>query len=294
MTKKEHKETIMPFTKENLMMLYSLSLEDVDRTLTAATISLDKETYEDEEISTRFDVIRNYFNAGQASDYTVAAELFQQHQARAQQVVEEAQGKGKNSASDNENGASEGDRLNLLELIAHASDRCEVKIELLEAIQIMASCGLEPNQKDFTSDQYDRFVSACDLILKQKKTLEEVVEHFAVSATSPIDSVEMQLEQTAINLEQSGNGIVSEVMKSKAKADATAAASLYLKHLSNEFGSPEFQLAWHQMEEALKAKVVGKSRLRARQIVGEMQAIQPSSLPLTALPKASDNGSTTD
>ena len=290
----------MPFTKENLMMLYSLSLEDVDRTLTAATIPLDKETYEDEEISTRFDVIRNYFNAGQASDYTVAAELFQQHQARAQQVEEEVQsnnkgsGKDKNSTSDNENGVSGGDRLNLLELIANASDRCEIKIELLEAIQIMASCGLEPNQEDFTSDQCDRFVSACDLILKQKKTLEEVVEHFGAPATSTIDAVEMQLEQTAINLEQSGNGIVSEVMKSKAKADATAAASLYLKHLSNEFGSPEFQLAWHQMEEALKAKVVGKSRLRARQIVGEMQAIQPSSLPLTALPKASDNGSTTD
>lgn len=288
----------MPFTKENLMMLYSLSLEDVDRTLTAATISVDKETYEDEEISTRFDVIRNYFNAGQASDYTVAAELFQQYQAS--EVEEEVQSnnkrsdKDKNSTSDNENGASGSDRLNLLELIAHASDRCEVKIELLEAIQIMASCGLQPNQEDFTSDQCDRFVSACDLILKQKKTLEEVVEHFGAPATSTIDSVEMQLEQTAINLEQSGNGIVSEVMKSKAKADATAAASLYLKHLSNEFGSPEFQLAWHQMEEALKAKVVGKSRLRARQIVGEIQAIQPSSLPLTALPKASDNGSTTD
>jgi hypothetical protein len=286
----------MPFTKENLMMLYSLSLEDVDRTLTAATIPLDKETYEDEEISTRFDVIRNYFNHGQASDYTVAAELFQQHQASKVEAQAQSENKrsDKNSTSDNENGASGSDRLNLLELIARASDRCGIKIELLEAIQIMASCGLQPNQEDFTSDQCDRFVSACDLILKQKKTLEEVVEYFGAPATSTIDSVEMQLEQTAINLEQSGNGIVSEVMKSKAKADATAAASLYLKHLSNEFGSPEFQLAWHQMEEALKAKVVGKSRLRARQIVGEMQAIQPSSLPLTALPKASDNGSTTD
>ena len=38
----------MPFTKENLMMLYSLSLEDVDRTLTAATIPVDKEADEDE------------------------------------------------------------------------------------------------------------------------------------------------------------------------------------------------------------------------------------------------------
>ncbi|MDZ4877474.1 MAG: hypothetical protein CLLPBCKN_006909 [Chroococcidiopsis cubana SAG 39.79] len=288
----------MPFTKENLMMLYSLSLEDVDRTLTAATIPLDKETYEDEEISTRFDIIRNYFNHGQASDYTVAAELFQQHQAS--EVEAQAQSKnkrsdkGNNSASDNENGTPGGDRLNLLELIANASDRCEIKIELLEAIQIMASCGLEPNQEDFTSDQCDRFVSACDLILKQKKTLEEVVEHFGTPATSPSDSVELQLEQTAMNLEQSGNGIVSEVMKSKAKADATAAASLYLKHLNDEFGSTEFQTAWHQMEEALKVAVAGKSRAKARQMLGEMRAIQPSSLPLNALPKASDNGSTTD
>jgi hypothetical protein len=61
------------------MTLYSLSQEDVEQSLIAAQLTLERDTYTDEEIQLRFDVVRSYFNQEQASDYTTAAELFKQH-----------------------------------------------------------------------------------------------------------------------------------------------------------------------------------------------------------------------
>ncbi len=90
---------------------------------------------------------------------------------------------------------------------------------------------------------------------------------------------------------QGGQNLVSEMMRYKASADASAAPQLYLKHLAAEFGSPEFQQAWKQMEEALKAKIEGKSQMRVTRI---SQAIPPSHKPLNVLPATSDNGSTSD
>lgn len=167
----------MPFTKENLMMLYSLSEEDVDRSLTAAKLPVDKQSYEDEEISTHFDVVRNYFNSGEASDYEAATQLFEQHQAKKvseEQPKNKKATKGKKSEASDENSASGGDRLNILQLIAQASERCGAKIELLEAIEIMPTCGLLPNQEEFTLDERDRFLKACELVRNEKKSHAEV------------------------------------------------------------------------------------------------------------------------
>jgi hypothetical protein len=97
-------------------------------------------------------------------------------------------------------------------------------------------------------------------------------------------NIEAGIEQTASALDSSGNGVVSEVMRYKAKVDASAAPSFYLQHLADEFGSPEFQSAWHQMEEGLKAKVVGKSRQRTVKMLGEQQSHPRSNI----LPSASN------
>ena len=199
--------------------------------------------------------------------------------------------------------------LEISELLSLASTQCETRITLKEAAVILDSCGL-PDTEFYTSEQGDRFLEACDLIKKENKTYEDVAAHFGVGgdmlpsdrtrdgieASNNIEAsndIEASIESTATNLDINGNGIVSEVMRSKAKADASAAASMYLQHLSNEFGSAEFQSSWHQMESALKAKVMGKSQQRAKQILGEIRAIPPSTSPLNALPEASNNGSST-
>ena len=127
--------------------------------------------------------------------------------------------------------------LEISELLSLASTQCETRITLKEAAVILDSCGL-PDTEFYTSEQGDRFLEACDLIKKENKTYQEVAAHFGVggdllASDRMGDDIEAPIESTASNLDISGNGIVSEVMRSKAKADASAAASMYLQHLSN-------------------------------------------------------------
>ena len=200
--------------------------------------------------------------------------------------------------------------LNLYQLLASASSSCGTPIKLNEAIEIFAHCSVSADLEQYAAQECDRFIYACNLIKKQNKSYEQVAAHFgvgsdllasnltgneieALNGIEVSNDIEASIKSTATNLDISGNGIVSEVMRSKAKADASAAASMYLQHLSNEFGSAEFQSSWHQMESALKAKVMGKSQQRAKQILGEIRAIPPSTSPLNALPEASNNGSST-
>ncbi len=100
----------MPYAKLDLQTLYSLSPEEVDQTLATAKLSLDSETYTDEEIQLSFDVIRSYFNSGQVSDYTAAAELFSQQQRTSQELETQPQAVskklGKSKKSNNSNGGS--------------------------------------------------------------------------------------------------------------------------------------------------------------------------------------------
>ena len=300
----------MPYTKQDLIVLYGLSLDEVNQTLTAAELSTEGELYTDEQIQTRFDLVHTYLKNGQVSDYVAAAQLFKQNYGDVQSAAPE------NSAIDPQldlqgsNTETSFQPLNLYELLASASSSCGSPIKLNEAIEIFARCGIASDLEQYAAQECDRFISACQLIKKQNKSYEQVAAHFGVGsdllasdrtrdgieASNNIEAsndIEASIESTATNLDINGNGIVSEVMRSKAKADASAAASMYLQHLSNEFGSAEFQSSWHQMESALKAKVMGKSQQRAKQILGDLRVIPPSTSPLNALPEASNNGSST-
>lgn len=67
----------MPYTKEALQNLYSLSVEDVNATLSACGLSTDCNEYADEEIQSGFDTVRQYFTSERVSDYQQATDLFQ-------------------------------------------------------------------------------------------------------------------------------------------------------------------------------------------------------------------------
>lgn len=282
----------MPYTKLDLQNLYNLSTDEVNQTLTAAGLTDEQEPYSDEEIQSGFDVIRSYFNSGQVSNYDMAAELFKQQPSAPQQPEVESQTKTKKKANTKkmknlqENDVDQSECLNVLELIALASKQVGTGISLTEAVQILNICGL-PDQEQYTSSEGDRFLEACDLVKCQSKSYEEVAAHFGVDSAD--DYIEDGIDEAAVALEQSGNGVISEVMRHKAKVDASVAASMYLKHLAMEFGSPEFQQEWHQMEQMLKAKVVGKSQLRARQMLGEIRMMPRSPLPLKASPEVSED-----
>ena len=294
----------MPYTKQDLIVLYGLSLDEVNQTLTAAELSTEGEIYTDEQIQARFDIVRAYFSNGQVSDYLAAAQLFKQNYGDVQSAKDENSAKDPQLYLQPSNTETDRQPLNLYELLASASSSCGTPIKLNEAIEIFAHCGIASDLEQYAAQECDRFISACQLIKKQNKSYEQVAAHFGLGSDLlasdrtrddivSSNDIEASIESTASNLDMSGNGIVSEVMRSKAKADASAAASMYLQHLSNEFGSAEFQSSWHQMESALKAKVMGKSQQRAKQILGEIRAIPPSTSPLNALPEASNNGSST-
>jgi hypothetical protein len=259
----------------------TLEQEDISSTLSACTL-VDKSEYTEKEAD-RFRSCRELFEQGMSYQQVAA------HFRRTDKNLKQGDGKGEVDEAEA--------MLEISELLSLASTQCETRITLKEAAVILDSCGL-PDTEFYTSEQGDRFLEACDLIKKENKTYSDVAAHFGVSSDllasdRTRDGIEASIESTASNLDISGNGIVSEVMRSKAKADASAAASMYLQHLSNEFGSAEFQSSWHQMESALKAKVMGKSQQRAKQILGDLRAIPPSTSPLNALPEASDNGSST-
>ncbi len=293
----------MPYTKQDLIVLYSLSLDEVNQTLTAAELSTEGEIYTDEQIQTRFDLVHTYLKNGQVSDYVSAAQLFKQNYGDVQAATENT-AKGQELDLQHLDSGADRQPLNLYQLLSSASSSCGIPIKLNEAIEIFAHCGVAADLEEYTAQECDRFIYACNLIKKQNKSYEQIAAHFGLGSDLlasdrtrdeivSSNDIEASIESTATNLDISGNGIVSEVMRSKAKADANAAASMYLQHLSNEFGSSEFQSSWHQMESALKARVMGKSQQRAKQILGDLRVIPPSTSPLNALPEASDNGSST-
>lgn len=206
----------MPYSKQELITLYSLDEDEVNQTLTAAEISVDSEPYTDEQIKTGFELIRSYFNSGQVSDYVAAAELFKQRQATEHlegkpQAKAKKKALGNKLASQEESNAQEGDRLNVLQLIAQASEHCGVKIELLEAIQIMPSCGLLPNQSEFTQDECDRFLEACELVRNQNKSyaeaaatnssnalIEEINEYLDIASSAQAEQIRLMLPRLAV------------------------------------------------------------------------------------------------
>ena len=283
----------MTWTKERLQSEYNLADEEVIKTLKVCGLPPEQDEYSDEEISSKFKVVRSYFDSNRTDNYTGAADLFQQEFGETQLILKQSESDPQTKAKKSRHGWKPVNKIAICELLSQALEQTETRISLTEAIKILEACGL-PDREQYTQVECDRFLEACVLIKKQGKSKEEVAAHFEVQCEATDIDIETDIDQAAVALDQNGNGVVSEVMRQKAKVDASAAASLYLKHLANEFSSPEFQQAWNQMEEMLKAKVVGKSRMRSQQILGEIQAIPPSLSPSNALPEVSDNGSMSD
>ncbi len=180
----------MPYTKQDLQNLYSLSLEDVDATLAACGLSLEQDEYADEQIQSGFDVIRKYFNEKQVSDFAVAAEMFNQQSLP--KTKKTGRGKKQNNFLEQELDATtvEDDTLDISQLLAQATSQCGTRISLSEANKILSACDL-PDKEEYTSVECDRFVEACTLIKQQGKTYEEVALHFG-AATAPDNSLERQ------------------------------------------------------------------------------------------------------
>ena len=174
----------MPYTKQALQNLHSLSYEDVNATLAACGLSTEQDEYADEEITSKFDVIRKYFNDAQVTDYAAATQMFNQQQSLAVEPKikrTSRSNKSNNSIEQDANATTgESNNLDISQLLALATQECETRISLIEAGKILSACDL-PDKEQYTSVECDHFIEACTLIKQQGKTYEEVAEQFGVA-----------------------------------------------------------------------------------------------------------------
>lgn len=151
-------------------------------------------------------------------------------------------------------------------------------ISLAESLSIFEACGLSSEQQEYTQDECDIFLEACELFKVQNKSLEQISNHFGVS-NSPSD-IELELDEIASSFGLS-KAIIETMMQYKASEDADSAPGLYLKHLAASFATPEFQHKWKRMEEIITAKIVGKKLTQ--------NSLSQSNRSLRTLPSTSEN-----
>lgn len=193
----------MPYTKQDLQNLYSLSFEDVDATLAACGLSKEQNEYADEQIQSGFDVIRKYFNEKQVGDYAAAAEMFNQQSRAESKSKKTGRGKKASNSSEREYSAAtvESNDLDISQLLAQATSECGTRISLTEASKLLSACGL-PDKEEYTGIECDRFVEACTLIKQENKTYEEVAAHFGIAQQSKSDAHGMLLDEVRQLLSQ--------------------------------------------------------------------------------------------
>ncbi|AUT04606.1 hypothetical protein CLI64_29650 (plasmid) [Nostoc sp. CENA543] len=284
----------MPYTKDSLQSVYSLSVEDVEATLNACQLPLDRDKYTDAEIKDRFDPIRQLFTDGSAADYQQATELFQQHLESTKSDLpsdldnpdtEPSVAKQETDAKKSHKKPSK--PLDISQLLAKARHKV-AKVTLLEAMQILQACGL-PEQDEYNQAECDRFLDACDLIKNQNKSFEDVAQHFGLNTNDSTPNLDVdtdqllqQLGDTTALLGVEERELIREMVRQKAKGDMAGLPKLYLQSLLEEMRSSEFQQEWQQLRNAFRDKVMGKK---------PTSQVLPSPQPLMSLPPTSENGS---
>ncbi|QLE59711.1 hypothetical protein [Nostoc sp. TCL26-01] len=271
----------MPYTKEALQNMYSLSPEDVLATLTACGLSHDTQEYSDTDIETRFDMVRQLFKDGQASDYEQATTLFQQN----------LEDDSSPELPENKNGRKKSRKklskpLDITELLSYAREQ-GFKLTLTKALQIFASCGLK-EQDEYTPEETERFLAACNLV-GQGKTEIEIAANLGISELDAAD-IQLTFEETQLLIESGGDQLFGEILREKAGQHAAIAPVLYLKYLAQEMGTESSRQSWQNLLGMIKARAVGKPR---PQFTSKVQVLQQQ-LQLNSLPPNSENGSTSD
>ena len=227
----------MPYTKQEIMSLYSLCAEDVDKSLVAAGLPLEREIYSDEEIQSSFDVIRSYFENEQVSDYAMAAQLFSQSNGENQQSESKSQAKVKKLNQQKQLNSSEQADLNISQLLSQVSKQCGIRIYFTEVAKILDSCGL-PDKDQYASEECDRFLEACAMLKQQNKSYDEVAVHFGVNRNSELKHTDLLAE-----VEQIIDLVVTQVSVTQAEQIRRALPQMGIAQLR------EIKARFYQMTE---------------------------------------------
>lgn len=274
----------MPYTKQELQTLYSLSLDDVDNTLTAAKLPANRESYTDEEIHLSFEVVRSYFEEDLVATYAEAAEMFEQHSDCEQQLEFDYQHEGKELSEERSTNLfgqevspnhHESRDLDFSVLLARASDR-STPVKAKEGIEILGIFDLADVEK-WSELECDRFLEACNLIKCQGKSYEEVKMYFGLATDATEDPIEQVVKGVEV-LQERTSPITDEFLKAAAKEQALRDSEKYFYYYGQTFSnSQELQRYWAHNEERAKAILEGKAQARMIRATSGATAILPSS-----------------
>ncbi|MBE9210541.1 hypothetical protein IQ244_29370 [Nostoc sp. LEGE 06077] len=259
----------MPYTKEALQNMYSLSLEDVLATLTACGLTHDTQEYSDADIETRFDIVRQLFKDGQACDYEQATTLFQQRLDTDDSSSEIKNGKKSRKKATK--------TLDITELLIQAREQ-DFRLTLTQALKILAFCGL--GEKDeYTPEETERFLATCNLAGEEmpdvSSDIEEITKESEGALAGLVDKV------TDKFVEKIPPGLVKQVYAKKA-----------LARLAEQ--PDESEDFFVQMERRIMSRIEGKpSPMQALLEKHRMNVLPPTSIKSMQLPSASDSDTTT-
>ncbi|BAY80495.1 hypothetical protein NIES25_69830 (plasmid) [Nostoc linckia NIES-25] len=265
----------------------SITPEEIVRTLSLCGIP-QKEQYTEDEAD-RFRECRKLIEQGKTDSEVM--ELLKQNDAFPTKFIPKPK-RPKNSATSDESQSDEPDAdtepKDISQLLSLAKERIGTKITLSESLSILISCGLK-DQDEYNQAECLRFLEACDLIKNQRKSVEDVAQHFGLSTNDSkpegdIDTLELleQLGDTTALLGVEERELIRDMVRDKAKGDIAGLPKLYLQSLVEEMKSSEFQQEWQQLREAFKARVMGKKPTSP--------VFQPQPH-LMSLPPTSENGS---
>ncbi len=226
----------MPHTKKNLQSVHHLTADEVNFTLVACGLPIDKKEYTEEEIQLGFSAIRSYFTDGLASDYQQAAELFEQAKQRELEV-------NTNSETESENKLIN-KCLSMSELLAYAAQQIGARVTLAETIKALQLCGL-PEKDDYSLQECDRFLEICILMKQQGKP----------------QNLDDRLSDTAAESEQKLANVVDRVTKARAKNIPSLVNEMYLKNVVEELANNQENIEsfYTGLEERILNKIEGKS-----------------------------------
>ncbi|MHC5770510.1 MAG: hypothetical protein ACYTXI_33995 [Nostoc sp.] len=267
----------MPYTKELLQQTYSLSVEDVDATLTASNLPIDQADYSDEEIQSRFDVIRALIQQGKT--YKQAAAHFQRQEKKRAASVEFPP-------------------MDILEMLTHIKSEYGIELELTEAIEIMAACGLSPNQKEYRQLECERLIEACDLIKEQGQSHQQVAAHFGIVQFQDYSQQIAEFFGDSASLsEDELVDLVDSITLQRAQNIPGLVNQMYLKNVVKalEENKQDIKSFYSGLEQRILERIEGKSRLKTLMGSQWHPMPLPHSSPTPMLsPNVSENGTSTD
>lgn len=185
---------------------------------------------------------------------------------------------------------------NISELRSLAIETTLTQIRLTEVIGIMELCGLSPDQEQYTLEECDRFLMACDLIFKQSLSHAQVAAHFGYHTevdTSLEQSLVQNLDEAADLIESNVSSISDEMMQQRASGQALADTQRYLSYYVQAVRSgQETKEFWHRLRTHAKTRLEGKAQARLNRAEEPTTLILPFSPSSTTSSENSENGTT--